>query len=128
MHPNLQHDIDELKQQLQALEFEENNLQRKLGAVQRIASRLDQELARLATPAGAEQVEAPHPAPESTSDEELEVEILELLALHHDRGMSSQEIARRLCQSKARIDDFMVSHVGPFRRRDTGTEATYFMP
>jgi len=130
-----QQEIDELKRRLETLREEaEDELRQRLGEARRVVADLEQQLSEVTGRPSASAIRAQF-APKATrirrpsvSDEELNTQVLQILAAAGQRGINAKRIATALNQTPARIRQFIAANPKSLKRTGSGPGTKFFLP
>lgn len=130
-----QQEIDELKRRLETLREEaEDELRQRLSEARREVADLEQQLSEVTGRPSASAIRAQF-APKTTrirrpsiSDEELNTQVLQILAAAGPRGINAKQIATALNQTPARIRQFIAANPKALKRTGSGPGTKFFLP
>ena len=130
-----QQEIDELKRRLETLrEQAEDEIRRKLAEARQVVADLERELSEVTGRPSASEIKAlAEPKKRrirrpSISDEELNTQVLQILAVAGPHGINAKQIATALNQTPARIRQFIGANPKALRRTGSGPGTKFFLP
>ena len=130
-----QQEIDELKRRLESLnEQAEDEIRQKLAQARHVVSDLERQLSEVTGRPSASEIKAmaatrvPRIRRPSISDEELQTQVLQTLAVGGPLGLNAKQIATAVNQTPARIRQFFAANPKAVKRTGSGPGTKFFLP
>jgi len=130
-----QQEIEELKRRLESLrEQAEDELRQQLAQARGVVSDLERQLSEITGRPSASEIKAlagPRRARirrPSMSDEELNTQILQILAAGRPLGLNAKQIATAMNQTPARVRQFFAANPKAIKRTGSGPGTKFFLP
>jgi len=130
-----QQEIEELKRRLESLkEQAEDELRQKLAQARHIVSDLERQLSEITGRPSASQIKALAASRPtrirrpSISDDELQTQILQVLAAGGPLGLNAKQIATAINQTPTRVRQFFAANPKALKRTGSGPGTKFFLP
>jgi len=129
-----QQEIEELRRRLETLrEQAEDEIRQKLAEARQVVSDLERQLSEVTGRPSASQIKAMAERPTrirrpSITDEELESQILQVVAATNQRGINAKQIATAVNQTPARVRQFFAANPKALKRVGSGPGTKFYLP
>ena len=130
-----QQEIEELKRRLESLkEQAENELRQKLAQARHVVSDLERQLSEITGRPSASEIKAlaasrtPRIRRPSIDDEELQTQILQIMAAAGPHGINAKQIATAINQTPTRVRQFIAANPKALKRTGSGPGTKFFLP
>jgi chromosome segregation ATPase len=131
-----QQEIEDLKRRLETLrEQAENEIRQKLAQARQVVSDLEAQLSDITGRPSASEIKALAAADRPTrlrrpsiSDEELNTQILQILATTGPHGINAKQIATAVNQTPTRVRQFVAANPKALKRTGSGPGTKFFLP
>jgi len=130
-----QQEIEELKRRLESLrEQAEDEIRQKLAQARQVVSDLERQLSEITGRPSASEIKALAAARHvrlrrpSVSDDELNTQILQVLAAAGPHGINAKQIATAINQTPARVRQFIAGNPNALKRTGNGPGTKFFLP